>query len=568
VCSIDIGSYAIKVALLESRFRQTKVTAFRQFMLEENGPAPTVPPPPQAVAEPTGDSNLSVEDPGDVSGESATAQAETRQRPASSLLSLVQQAQLRKILRDKRFRADTYVTAIPGSVTMIRYLAFPFSDPRKIGPVVGYELDGQIPYELDEVVFDHLILHSGVKEPGAETRVLVAAAAHDVVADFLSGLEAVGFDPDVLTVAPVAYEYLVENQGADTTQLTAIIDVGHRHTNICVSKGGHPLFVRTLSRGGAQITEALCKKLGIDLTEAERYKRKHGFVPKPGDVLAGERQQIGEAVSGAFKLWDLGVRQSIAAIKTELGGFPQQIVLCGGGSALSGLDRHVAALFGLPPHCVVRPQVLTGQGLDPDSALAVGLTHMGVARRRDSIDLRQGDLEPASKISLLKEKALVIAVFFVVATALLVANGWAKLSRMEKEAGILATQLAKKTEKSLGRQMSNPVLVLRRIRKLRRRKGATSLPIPQASAYAILSEISRKAPSSKKVTLDVRKLNIRNRKVTLKGTAGSASEVEDFASALRKIECFDKVQPGTTTEVGTGDEKKSEFTINIANKCM
>jgi hypothetical protein len=206
--------------------------------------------------------------------------------------------------------------------------------------------------------------------------------------------------------------------------------------------------------------------------------------------------------------------------------------------------------------------------LGSEAALATGLCHLALGRKRDIVDLRQGDLAPASKVSLLKERALAFAVFAVVALGLLVGNGWAKLARLDKEQKILTEALGEQTQQVLGRSMSNPILVLRKIRRLRRRKGASGLPIPDASAYAILSEISRKTPPKDKVTLDVQKLDIRERKVTLKGTAGSASEVEEFVESLRQIKCFEKVQPGTTTEVGTGEETKSEFTINVVSNCM
>ena len=66
----------------------------------------------------------------------------------------------------------------------MRYLSFPFSDPKKIAPVVGYELEGQIPFELDEVALDHMILETGRPAQGSETRVLVAAASHSLVKGF------------------------------------------------------------------------------------------------------------------------------------------------------------------------------------------------------------------------------------------------------------------------------------------------------------------------------------------------------------------------------------------------
>ena len=82
------------------------------------------------------------------------------------------------------------------------------------------------------------------------------------------------------------------------------------------------------------------------------------------------------------------------------------------------------------------------------------------------------------------------------------------------------------------------------------------------------ARISRRTPPKAKLTLDVKRLEIKANKVVMKGTAASATEAEELATALRKVKCFEKVEPGRTTEVGRGDEKKSEFTITITSECM
>ena len=54
----------------------------------------------------------------------------------------------------------TMYLAMPGELLTVRVLDLPFSDPRKIEQVVGYELEGQIVHALSEVVFDHLVLET------------------------------------------------------------------------------------------------------------------------------------------------------------------------------------------------------------------------------------------------------------------------------------------------------------------------------------------------------------------------------------------------------------------------
>src|SRR5687767_586974 len=97
IVGIDLGSHAVKFALVEAGFRQSRAL--------------------ESFAEPV------------VPGESPLAE---RQGEA-----------LRRGL-DRIGREATTYLAMPGELLTMRVLDLPFSDARKIEQVVGYELEGQI----------------------------------------------------------------------------------------------------------------------------------------------------------------------------------------------------------------------------------------------------------------------------------------------------------------------------------------------------------------------------------------------------------------------------------------
>ncbi len=108
-------------------------------------------------------------------------------------------------------------------------------------------------------------------------------------------------------------------------------------------------------------------------------------------------------------------------------------------------------------------------------------------------------------------------------------------------------------------------------------KGQSGPPIPTVTAFDVLDEISRRAPASDKMQLDITELDIKPKKTYLKATAATGQQVEDLTEALKKIECFEDVQPGKVSTVsgptGTdkeGKEQKSElkqFTLTIVTTC-
>ncbi len=508
ILGIDVGTSSIKLALIESSLRKTRLVAFQEFALSE------------------------------------------MDRP-SEVLSAV--------AATGRWKADMVVSAMSGTEAMVRYLSFPFADPRKIAPVVGYELEVQIPYEIDDVVFDHIILARSVQEGQVSSRVVVAAAPIEQARKVIEELGGAGFEPRILTVAPIAYSGMA---GAEDG-LSVVLDVGHRHTNIAVLSQGRPVLVRSIARGVGHLVDAVAARSGSEPGQVRQAVLSHGLM-SGGPAGAAMDGWIAEA----WRPWVLGIRQTVSAIRSELGASVERVLLCGGGSDLPGLSIRIADLFGLSRGAVSRVGAAETLGAGAKGALAVGLARLGADRHSDALNLRQGELALGSSHSLFREKSLVFATAAVVAFGLLVSIGWAKLSVVRKEEAALAKRLASETEEVLGKSVTDPEVALSKIRALRRKKRRAEVPIPQVSAFAILSEISKQTPPKDKVTLDVRKLEIKATKIRIDGTAGSASEVEQFAAALRKIKCFDKVEPGRTTEVGQGDEKKSEFTINVASNCM
>ena len=68
---------------------------------------------------------------------------------------------------------------MPGDQLSVRVLELPFSDPRKIDQVIGYELEGQIVHAIEDVVFDHLVVG---QRPEGSTVMAAAARREDLAA--------------------------------------------------------------------------------------------------------------------------------------------------------------------------------------------------------------------------------------------------------------------------------------------------------------------------------------------------------------------------------------------------
>ena len=94
---------------------------------------------------------------------------------------------------------------------------------------------------------------------------------------------------------------------------------------------GEPRIVRTIPRGGAEITDAIANKLKLPPADAERLKREVGLLPNPnpqvGDVIREALRPLVSELRSSFEYLAAGDAQ----LRVE------SLALCGGSAMLPGL---------------------------------------------------------------------------------------------------------------------------------------------------------------------------------------------------------------------------------------
>ncbi len=148
--------------------------------------------------------------------------------------------------------------------------------------------------------------------------------------------------------------------------------------------------------------------------------------------------------------------------------------------------------------------------------------------------------------------------------ALVIAGGidvGAALSNLGADRRELDKQLKTATQELFGAPRDDAEAVTQLLRKGYREELA---PVPKATAFDLLDQISRKIPSSDKIKIDIMELDIRPKKTFAKGTVDSASAVDDITAKLKEIDCYEEVTKGAITEISGGGK---QFSLNVTSKC-
>ena len=157
---------------------------------------------------------------------------------------------------NNKIGGDKVVLSLPGHSTFNRLVKLPPVDDSKIPEIVKYEAQSQIPFNIDEVIWDYQLIDR-VYGPGEEKEVILFAIKRDIVEQFLDNIKEVGLNVDAVQFGPVAlYNFLCRDQGVGDSAVA--LDMGSDNTDLVIVDGTK-FWIRNLPITGNDITRALQK---------------------------------------------------------------------------------------------------------------------------------------------------------------------------------------------------------------------------------------------------------------------------------------------------------------------
>ena len=113
----------------------------------------------------------------------------------------VLQQKLQALLAEKQFSANRINGCAPGFHTFSKFVRLPPVDTSKVTQIIQYEAQQNVPFPLEEVVWDYQII--GTTSTG-ELEVLLVAIKNDVVEGLFRVAESAGLRLQLADVSPAA----------------------------------------------------------------------------------------------------------------------------------------------------------------------------------------------------------------------------------------------------------------------------------------------------------------------------------------------------------------------------
>jgi type IV pilus assembly protein PilM len=218
---------------------------------------------------------------------------------------------LQQFLSRNTLKGDMVVISIPGQSGLARFVKLPPVEEKKIADIVKFEAKQQIPFPLEEVVWDFQKIGSGEVTDGLalETEIGLFAIKRDMVNRALTQFKDVNVEVHVVQMTPlalcnyVAYDLLGQDadaagEGHSTSEKQCVValDIGTDNSNLVITDGGRIIWQRPIPLGGNHFTRALTKDLKLTFAKAEHLKRNAAKSPDLKKILASLRTVLNDFV--------------------------------------------------------------------------------------------------------------------------------------------------------------------------------------------------------------------------------------------------------------------------------
>ncbi len=247
---------------------------------------------------------------------------------------------LKAVYDQGNFTTKKTSISLSGQAAFMRFVNLPpvSEEEGRIKQIVEYEAKQNVPFPMDEVIWDYQLL-TGAED---ELEVMFVVIKNDVVETIIEAITSIGLKPQLIDFAPSALYNVARANHIGDKDCAMILDIGGRCTTLLFLDGKR-FFARIIPIGGFSITQQIAKEFAINNTEAETLKRRHGFVALGGAYEEPESEvaaTISKIIRNVMTRLHGEVNRSISVYRTQQkGNKPTHLYLCGGSSTMAFTDH-------------------------------------------------------------------------------------------------------------------------------------------------------------------------------------------------------------------------------------
>jgi len=256
-------------------------------------------------------------------------------------------AALNQFIERNDIEDDKIAVAVPGQSGLAKFFKPPPIQLKKLRDIVEFEAKQQIPFDLNEVVWDYQRMGGGVEREGliTETEVGLFAMKRDQVIREMLPFDNADITLDAMQLAPMAIYNCITYDLLDNCPDPDVFDpdnpppsymvlaIGTETTDMIITNGFR-VWHRSIPIGGNHFTRQMTQQLKLTFAKAEHLNRNARDAPDPKRVFQAMRSvydNLGTEVQRSLRFFE-GIDRK-ATIKG--------VVITGNTAKLPGLQAFI-----------------------------------------------------------------------------------------------------------------------------------------------------------------------------------------------------------------------------------
>lgn len=240
---------------------------------------------------------------------------------------------LNGMLGELQIKSGDVNYAVPGQSVFARFVKLPAVDEEKIEKIISFEAQQNVPFPIDEVVWDYQLVGGGAEE---QIQVVLVAIKSDLLDEINGAVELAGLRTSIVDVATMALYNAFRYNYSDLSGCSLLVDIGARTTNLLFIEPAK-IFSRSVPIGGASITSALAREFDEPFPAAEVRKQRDGFVSLGGayaEPSDPDIARVSKIVRSTMTRLHAELMRSISHYRgQQQGNAPERVFLCGGSAS-------------------------------------------------------------------------------------------------------------------------------------------------------------------------------------------------------------------------------------------
>ncbi len=240
---------------------------------------------------------------------------------------------LREMLDELQIKGGSINYAVPGQSVFARFVKLPAVEEEKIERIISFEAQQNVPFPIDEVVWDYQLVGGGADE---QIQVVLVAIKADLLEEINEAVESTGLRSAIVDVATMSLYNAFRYNYSDLSGCSLLADIGARTTNLLFIEPAK-IFSRSVPIGGTSITSAIAREFDEPFAAAEFRKKRDGFVSLGGayaEPSDPDTARVSKIVRSTMTRLHAELMRSISHYRSQQqGNAPERVFLCGGSAS-------------------------------------------------------------------------------------------------------------------------------------------------------------------------------------------------------------------------------------------